>query len=297
MAQAILAGDLPIGGGAGNASVDAALAGADFVMLGALAKVPAYYVMALPEIKTVEDLRGKVVGITPLWFVHGFAMRWLLRKHGMEVGRERYSASDPTTSRWQPRYVIASWCRSAFESCEFAGQRCRKAPGRHGQGRCLFPHDALGAPFLRQRQYRFYAPLHHGLFGRGHALFTQPELAYRAIKKYNRTNDMEIVQSVHQYAMNYIEKIPYNTHEGTQAVLELAAARSPKAKTARPEEFYDDRFVKELETEALQKLGAKACAVTAMLADTIRPISRAAFHRKIHPSKKKKGESTNDAQR
>src|SRR5882757_8614073 len=38
MAQAILAGDLPIGGGAGNASVDAALAGADFVMLGALAK-------------------------------------------------------------------------------------------------------------------------------------------------------------------------------------------------------------------------------------------------------------------
>ncbi len=58
MVQAMLGGDLPLAGAAGNAAVDAALAGADIVMIGALAKVPAFYIMALPEIKSIEDLRG-----------------------------------------------------------------------------------------------------------------------------------------------------------------------------------------------------------------------------------------------
>lgn len=86
-----------------------------------------------------------------------------------------------------------------------------------------------------------------------HALFTQPELAYRTIKKNHRISDMEVVQSVHQYATNYIEKVSYNTHEVTQAVLELSAARTPKAKTARPEDFYEDRSVKELDAEGFYK--------------------------------------------
>ena len=51
MVQAMLGGDLPISAAAGSASVDASLAGADMTMFGALVKVPAFYIMALPEIK------------------------------------------------------------------------------------------------------------------------------------------------------------------------------------------------------------------------------------------------------
>ena len=46
-------------GAAGSAAVDASLGGADIVMFGSMVKVPAFYIMALPEIKSVEDLRGK----------------------------------------------------------------------------------------------------------------------------------------------------------------------------------------------------------------------------------------------
>ena len=250
LAQAIIAGDVPIGGGAGNASVDATLAGADLVMLGAMAKVPAYYVMALPEIKTVEDLRGKVVGITRFGSSTDFAMRWLLRKHGLEVGRDvtllQTGDNVALTAAMRNRHVVAGPLSSP------ANLRVRdiaKLLVDMGKAGVYFPHDAFMArrsfvnanpDFLR----RFTMAYSEGV----HALFTQPELAYRTIRKFHRTNDMEIVQSVHQYATNYIEKIPYNTHEGTQAVLDLSAARTPKAKTARPEEFYEDRFVKELDT-------------------------------------------------
>ena len=50
-----------------------------------------------------------------------------------------------------------------------------------------------------------------------------------------------------------MDKIPYNTREGIQEVLNQAALRNPKAKDAKPEAFYDDRFVKELETQGFYK--------------------------------------------
>src|SRR5215472_9568208 len=64
MVQAMLGGDLPIAGAAGSAAVDASLGGADIVMFGSMVKVPAFYIMALPEIKSIDDLRGKAVGVT-----------------------------------------------------------------------------------------------------------------------------------------------------------------------------------------------------------------------------------------
>src|ERR1044071_2806973 len=44
MVQSMLGGDLPISAAAGSASVDAALAGSDMTMFGALVKVPAFYI-------------------------------------------------------------------------------------------------------------------------------------------------------------------------------------------------------------------------------------------------------------
>ena len=41
--------------------------------------------------------------------------------------------------------------------------------------------------------------------------------------------------------------------EGIQEVLNQAAARNPRAKTANPDVFYDDRFVKELEGAGFYK--------------------------------------------
>src|SRR5207247_7230022 len=64
MVQAMLGGDLPIAGAAGSAAVDASSGGADVVMFGSMVNVPAFYIMALPDIKTIDDLRGNPVGLT-----------------------------------------------------------------------------------------------------------------------------------------------------------------------------------------------------------------------------------------
>jgi NitT/TauT family transport system substrate-binding protein len=256
MVQAMLGGDLPLAAAAGNAAVDANLAGADVVMIGALAKVPAFYIMALPEIKTVEDLRGKAVGVTRFGSSTDFTIRYLLRKHGLNPDRDvtLIQAGDlfAAATMLKTRAIVAApFSSPANLRAEEAGARTLMNMGSAG---VYFPHDAWMArrSFLNANEdliRRFMRAYSEGV----HKLFNDQALAKRAVQKFARSDDPKIVNAVYQYAIDYVEKIPYNTREGVQEVLNQAALRNSKAKDAKPESFYDDRFVKELDAQGLYK--------------------------------------------
>jgi len=256
MVQAMLGGDVPFAAAGGNAAVDANLAGADMVMLGVLAKVPAFYIMAAPEIKTIEDLRGKPVGVTRFGSSTDFTMRYLLRKHGMNPERDvtMIQAGDlnAAAAMLKTRAIYAApFSSPANLRAQEAGARSLINMGTAG---VYFPHDALMArrtfingneDFVR-RATRAYS---EGV----HRLFTDPPAGKRAVRKYARTSDPKIVDAVYQYAIDYVEKIPYNSREAVQEVLNQAAVRNPKAKEARPESFYDDKYIRELDSQGFYK--------------------------------------------
>ncbi len=256
MVQAMLGGDLPVAGAAGSAAVDSGLGGADIVMFGCMVKVPAFYIMALPEIKSIEDLRGKAVGVTRFGSSTDFTIRYVLQKQGLEPGRDvtliqtgdLFAAAAMLRTR---AIVAAPFSSPANLQAEQAGAKVLMNMGKAG---VYFPHDA----FMARRSF---INANHDLtlrflkaYGEGvHKLFTDRELSGRAIAKYGRATDPKTVNAVYQYALDYVEKIPYNTREGVQEVLNQIAARNPKAKNAKPEEFYDDRFVKELDDQGFYK--------------------------------------------
>ena len=256
MVQAMLGGDLPLAGAAGNAAVDAALAGADIVMIGALAKVPAFYIMALPEIKSIEDLRGKAVGVTRFGSSTDFTIRYLLRKHGLNPDRDvtMIQAGDlfAAAAMLKTKAIVAAPFSSPTNlRAQEAGARVLMNMGEAG---IYFPHDA----WMARRSYinanedlirRFMKGYSEGVA----KLFSDPDLSRRAIRRFTRATDPKIVDAVYQYAVDYVEKIPYNTREGIVEVLNQAAVRNPKAKEAKPEAFYDDRFVRELEISGFYK--------------------------------------------
>jgi NitT/TauT family transport system substrate-binding protein len=256
MVQAMLGGDLPFAAAAGNAAVDANLAGSDIVMVGALAKVPAFYIMALPEIKRIEDLRGKPVGITRFGSSTDFTMRYLLRKQGLNPDRDvtMIQAGDlfAAAAMLKVKAIVAApFSSPANLRAEEAGAKVLMNMGSAG---VYFPHDAWMArrSFLNANEdlvRRFMKAYSEGI----QRLFSDQALAKRAVQRYVRSNDPKIIDAVYQYAIDYVEKIPYNTREGVQEVLNQAALRNPKAKDAKPESFYDDRFVKELDSQGFYK--------------------------------------------
>ena len=256
MVQAMLGGDLPIAGAAGSAAVDASLGGADVVMFGSMVKVPAFYIMALPEIKTVDDLRGKSVGVTRFGSSTDFTMRYILRQQGLEPGRDvtliqtgdLFAAAAMLRTR---AIVAAPFSSPANLRAEEAGAKMLMNMGKAG---VYFPHDA----FMARRSFistnedltrRFLKAYGEGVY----RLFTDRELSRRAIANYGRAIDAKTNDAVYRYAVDYVDKIPYNTREGVQEVLNQIAPRNPKAKTAKPEEFYDDRFIKELDSQGFYK--------------------------------------------
>jgi NitT/TauT family transport system substrate-binding protein len=256
MVQAMLGGDLPVAGAAGSAAVDASLGGADVVMFGSMVKVPAFYIMALPEIKTIDDLRGKSVGVTRFGSSTDFTMRYILRKQGLEPGRDvtliqtgdLFAAAAMLRTR---AIVAAPFSSPANLRAEEAGAKVLMNMGKAG---VYFPHDA----FMARRSFintnedltrRFLKAYGEGVY----RLFTDRELSRRAIANYGRAIDAKTNDAVYRYAVDYVDKIPYNTREGVQEVLSQIAPRNPKAKTAKPEEFYDDRFVKELDSQGFYK--------------------------------------------
>jgi NitT/TauT family transport system substrate-binding protein len=256
MVQSMLGGDLPIAGAAGSAAVDASLGGADIVMFGSMVKVPAFYIMALPEIKGIDDLRGKAVGVTRFGSSTDFTMRYVLRKQGLEPGKDvtliqtgdLFAAAAMLRTR---AIVAAPFSSPANLRAEEAGARVLMNMGKAG---VYFPHDA----FMARRSFinangdlvrRFLKAYSESVY----RLFTDKELSRRAIAKYTRAADAKTLDTVYQYAVDYVDKIPYNTREGIQEVLNQAAVRNPKAKEAKPEAFYDDRFVKELDSQGFYK--------------------------------------------
>jgi ABC-type nitrate/sulfonate/bicarbonate transport system substrate-binding protein len=82
-AAALVSGDLDYQSGIGPASVSATLSGVDSRALWSSSNRIAYWLMAKPELKTIQDLRRKKIGVSGLGGTSHVAMTAALEKRGM----------------------------------------------------------------------------------------------------------------------------------------------------------------------------------------------------------------------
>src|SRR5207253_1789938 len=82
-----------------------------------------------------------------------------------------------------------------------------------------------------------------------HRIKTDRETAKKVLVKYLGPQDKEVLEKRYDYA-RADERLPpkqYPTLEGIKNILESLAEMDPKAKAAKPEDFVDMRFIKELD--------------------------------------------------
>src|ERR1043166_979359 len=75
-AHVIQSGEVPVGLFTGGAVINSNLAGGDLVVIGSSMNVMTFSVVARPEIRTVEDLKGKKVGITRFGSASDFGLKY-----------------------------------------------------------------------------------------------------------------------------------------------------------------------------------------------------------------------------
>ena len=82
-----------------------------------------------------------------------------------------------------------------------------------------------------------------------HRIKTDREAAIRVLAKYQALGDKEILERTYD-DISTDDRLPpkqYPTLEGIKNILDPLAQTDPKAKAAKPEDFVDIRFVKELD--------------------------------------------------
>ncbi len=257
VAQAMLAKEIPISEIAIPAVIQADLGGADLVMLAGPNTKPGQKIMARPEIKTPEALKGKKVGISRFGTSDDFLLRYALTQWNLRPDRDvpiiQLGGSPEILAGLASGTVDAGLLSSPLHlkaaklGCVLLADLSTIGIDYQGAGLVTTRSFVRDNPDTIRRYVRAYV---EGL----HRFKTDKAFSLKVLAKYTRVKEPEVLEETYQhYAIRVMPKVPYPTLKGIQTVLDEIATHNPKAKTLQPANFIDVTFLKELEQSGFIK--------------------------------------------
>ncbi|TMB65824.1 MAG: ABC transporter substrate-binding protein [Deltaproteobacteria bacterium] len=252
MAQAMMAGEVAISTANSQAIVDTGLQGGDLVAVGAIVNFVALYVIAAPEIKTVQDLRGKPVGVTRFGATTDFAMQMFLQKYGLEPVRDvpiiQIGVLPELAAGLSNKSIYAA--AMSYPMGLVAQQAGMKMLANLAKEQIPFLHQGLTTTARFMRERRPQAKAFVRAYGKAvHFMHTRKEESKAIVSRYTKVTDPGMLEGTIQYAYDFVEKIPLVKREAIQVTLDESGKKNPKAKQAKLEQFYDNSLVQELINE------------------------------------------------
>jgi ABC-type nitrate/sulfonate/bicarbonate transport system substrate-binding protein len=232
----------------GNQGIDAKLEGADLIYVASGLPVFVFQIYARPEIKSMSDLKGKVVAVTQPAASTDYAMRIVLKKNGLEPDKDvriLYAQDINGVLTSVSAGNAAAGIMSAPTSIR------AKAAGL----KMLVDVTALKIPFLftgilsSPRVVRDKSEA-ASRFLRGYieslaVIRKDKETTTRAMAKFLKTSDAAVLDSVYEEYKDVFPVTPLVSVAEVKAVLDVA--KSPKAKQMKPEEFFDNSLVQKIQ--------------------------------------------------
>ena len=249
--QVLLSGEVPIVQGGGNSPVVARLRGGDVTIIAGVVNVLAYTLIVSPEIKKPEDLRGKKLAISRFGSNSDYATRKILVKWGLtpdkDVAIVQIPGGQPTRLASVQNKQVAGLV--AQPPVTVLARKARlnvlAEPSDFGAAYTNTPIVSTGA-FIREHRdtvKRFSRALAEGIY----VYKTQKDFAKRVIAKYMRITDADAVEDSYQFFSPIVPAKPYPPLDGIKEVLLEVGEKDPKVRSAKPEDFADLSFVKELD--------------------------------------------------
>jgi ABC-type nitrate/sulfonate/bicarbonate transport system substrate-binding protein len=253
--QALLAGELGFSYMDGNNAVQATLKGANVAFVAGATNRMVFSLMAKPEFKKVSDLRGRKIGVTRVGSSTHTAALHALNRAGLKpadyqilplvevpniftalaAGQIDAGVVSPPTNSRARKAGFVDLMNLAKEGPEYVSVGL-------GSVRSYIKANEE----IARRVVRSYAE--------GVLLFkTNKQVGMKALQKYARVNEQDILEDAYSQFQVYLEGVPYPSRKGLEAIIAELAEKEPGAKTAKPEDFTDTRFIAELEKEGFFK--------------------------------------------
>jgi NitT/TauT family transport system substrate-binding protein len=254
--QALIAGEIQLAQVTGVSTAGAILAGADVRIIASVQDRLAGSIYARPEIKTPEDLKGKIIGISRFGAVSETAVAMFLARFGLKRGTDVAIIQLGGLPE-----VITAMDRGAVEA-GFANPPQTARARRLGMKE-LFDLNALGVELqqtcltVTTRYLREHRPVVKSFlqaYAEGlHRFITDRDYSNQVLKKYLRVDDKEILDDAYTFYSQRLQKIPYPTLKGIKFILNEMAEKQPRAKNVAPESFVDLSLLQELDQSGFFK--------------------------------------------
>ncbi|MBI4526617.1 MAG: ABC transporter substrate-binding protein [Deltaproteobacteria bacterium] len=258
-AQVVQSGEVPIGMFTGGSVVSANLAGGDLVTIASGMNVIPFFLIARPEIRGIEDLKGKKIGISRFGSATDFALRYAEEKWPHKRGQD-FAVIQMGGMPEMMAGLKSRALEAAMLNAEFAILARREGFKELADIVALglnFPTSAINSTrSYIQRNENTVRKFIRGFVEGNHFLKTQRGFSIDVLKKYLKNEDRGFLNSVYDlYCLQYIPKVPYPSPEALRTVLAQMGEKDPKAAAAQPEQFIDSRFFQELEKDGfIQRL-------------------------------------------
>jgi len=246
--SAVLAGEFPIGYTGGGAVIASRISGSDLIAIASPLPVLTIDGWSRPEIKSIDDVRGKRIGVTRFGASSYFAALSMLEAGGVkpnEVTFIQNGGVGESFAALQGGRVDVCMIGYPFGlNAKNAGFNLLFRPSQTDYG--LFPTAVLGA-----RESWLKDPRNHKLtldFLRAMAEAQQfardnATVSKRALKKFTRVGDEALLQGSFEY---YREAFPRSIRVNEKAMANaLKFVEHPKAKQFDVRQSFDNSFVDE----------------------------------------------------
>lgn len=248
---ALVSGETPIVHAGASAVVTSNLQGSGAVLVAGGANRFPYVLFVTDEIRRVEDLRGKKFGVSRIGGADNAAALTVLNRFGIKETEVTYVQAGSIPSR------LAAMQTNALQATLLQAPETLRA--KEIGLRPMLDFTKLDVEWqlngvATTRDYIKRKPDTVRGFLRAyveasHYNLSNPKGAQKVLQKYLAIKDQKSVEEAyHQIVAKLTQKVPYPTEPGIQLYLDQLKAKNPKAAQAKPSDFTDISFLKELET-------------------------------------------------
>ena len=251
--QALLGGDIDVVYSAAGAVVDANAAGADLVMIGCQYDQGQTSFFTTASITSVSELKGKTLGVSRFGSFSDFVARYVLRKNRLQPVKDVAILQVGGTQE-----IIVAMQKNLVQGGSISLPLSLSA--KQLGFRKLMTTETIGLPFdygcfivkraqLRSKREELKRVLRATIAAYDLAI-QEPQIAKKAIAKYTRTMDPEILDATYkENVKEYAQRIPWVSFKGLASIVELRGEGTADVKKLALEKMYDNSLLEEIQKE------------------------------------------------
>lgn len=259
---AVTSGSVQFLAAGSTATISARLGGADMIIVAVQSNRLDYTLFSAPDIKSPQDLRGKIVTGTRPGASADSALRLYLRKSGLVPDKDVIFISVAESQQGRLNALTRGMVAATVLSPPFTSIAKQMGMRELADLRKLdveYSGTAIAGmgPYIKSHP-TVMENLLKGYVESLHFFRTQKERTINSIMNYLKVKDRARAEEGYDYYVELMPPMPYASVAGVHSVLELLAHQQPKAATANPTDFYDMSFVKKIDEGGfLKSIGSK----------------------------------------